>query len=81
MGYTPRIEWVEGPSHLPTVTMRLSELKNIRDSALQQIIKAQKVMKMRNPGNKKFQPYKEGDQVWLVTFLLDICPTWTRGVA
>jgi hypothetical protein len=32
MGYTPRIEWVEGPSHLPTVTMRLSELNNIRDS-------------------------------------------------
>jgi hypothetical protein len=22
-------------------------------------------MKMQNPGNKRFQPYKEGNQVWL----------------
>jgi hypothetical protein len=80
MGYTPRIEWVEGPSHLPTVTMRLSELNNIRDSALQQIVKAQKVMKMRNPGNKRFQPYKEGDQVWLEgTNLKTLYPTAKLG--
>jgi hypothetical protein len=80
MGYTPRIEWVEGPSHLPTVTMRLSELNNIRDSALQQIVKAQKVMKMHNPGNKRFQPYKEGDQVWLEgTNLKTLYPTAKLG--
>jgi hypothetical protein len=65
MGYTPKVEWVEGPNHLPAVTMRLSELDNIRNSALEQIARAQKVMKMQNPGNKRFQPYKEGDQVWL----------------
>jgi hypothetical protein len=52
MGYTPRIEWVEGPSHLPTVTMRLSELNNIRDSALQQIVKAQK-------SDEDAQPWKQ----------------------
>jgi hypothetical protein len=60
--------------------MRLSELNNIRDNALQQIVKAQKVMKMRNPGNKKFQPYKEGDQVWLEgTNLKTLYPTAKLG--
>jgi hypothetical protein len=29
MGYTPEVEWVEGPNHLPAVAMRLSELDNI----------------------------------------------------
>jgi hypothetical protein len=65
MGYTPKVEWVEGPNHLPTVKMRITELDKIRDNALEQIARAQKAMKMQNPGNKRFQPYKEGDQVWL----------------
>jgi hypothetical protein len=65
MGYTPKVEWVEGPNHLPTVKMRITELDKIRDGVLEQIARAQKVMKMRNPGNKRFQPYMEGDQVWL----------------
>jgi hypothetical protein len=63
MGYTPKVEWVEGPNHLPTVKMRITELDKIRDGALEQIARAQKVMKMQNPGSKRFQPYKEGDQV------------------
>ena len=28
-------------------------------------MKAQKVMKMKHPGNRSFKPYKEGDQVWI----------------
>ena len=38
---------------------------NTTQDALQQIIKAQKVMKIGNPGNKKFWPYQKGDQVWI----------------
>jgi hypothetical protein len=29
------------------------------------MIKAQTMLRIKRPGNKKFQPYKEGDQVWL----------------
>jgi hypothetical protein len=29
MGYMPKVEWVEGPNHLPAVAMQLSELNNI----------------------------------------------------
>jgi hypothetical protein len=29
------------------------------------MIKVQTMLRMKKPGNKKFQPYKEGDQVWL----------------
>jgi hypothetical protein len=29
------------------------------------MIKAQTMLRMKKPGNKKFRPYKEGDQVWL----------------
>ena len=44
--------------------------------ALQKIIKAQKVMKIGNPGNKKFWPYREGDQVWIEgTNIKTIYPT------
>ena len=35
---------------------------------------------MRNPGNKRFQPYKEGDQVWLEgTNLKTLYPTAKLG--
>jgi hypothetical protein len=80
MGYMPKVEWVEEPNHLPAVTMRLLELDNIRNSTLEQIARAQKVMKMQNPGNKRFQPYKEGDQVWLEgTNLKTLYPTAKLG--
>jgi hypothetical protein len=80
MGYTPKVEWVEGPNHLPAVAMRISELDKIRNSALEQIARAQKVMKIQNPGNKRFQPYKEGDQVWLEgTNLKTLYPTAKLG--
>jgi hypothetical protein len=46
MGYTLKVEWVEGPNHLPAVAMRILELDKIRNSALEQIARAQKVMKI-----------------------------------
>ena len=76
MGFTPRLEAVEKPGSVPSVAERLEELESIRDMALQKIIKAQKVMKIGNPGNKKFRPYKEGDQVWIEgTNIKTIYPT------
>jgi hypothetical protein len=54
MGYTPQVEWTVKPSLVPTVTARLLELNKLQDNALQMIAKAQKVMKISNPGNKKF---------------------------
>jgi hypothetical protein len=44
MGYTPKVEWVEGPNHLPAVAMQISELDKIRNNALEQIARAQNVM-------------------------------------
>ena len=65
MGYTPTLEWSSEPSPVPSVTSRLSELEKIRDEALKNVERAQKAMKIGNSGNKKFRPYKEGDQVWI----------------
>ena len=43
----------------------LTNLEQVWKQAQEGIIKAQKVMKMKHPGHWKFQPYKEGDQVWI----------------
>ena len=79
MGYTPTLEWSREPSPVPLVTSRLSELEKIQDEALGNIERAQKAMKIGNLGNKKFRPYKEGEQVWiegtnLKTLLLRFAP-------
>jgi hypothetical protein len=80
MGYTPQIELVEKPGSVPSVAERLEELQTIRQDALVKIIKAQKVMKIGNPGNKKFRPYQEGDQVWIEgTNIKTIYPTAKLG--
>jgi hypothetical protein len=65
MGYTPRVEWIEKPGLVPQVEERLKELEQVRKTAWDAMIKAQTMLRMKKPGNKKFQPYKEGDQVWL----------------
>src|ERR1700761_9163097 len=76
MGFTPQLEAVEKPGSVPSVAERLEKLQSIRDMVLQKIIKAQKVMKIGNPGNRKFRPYKEGDQVWVEgTNIKTIYPT------
>ena len=58
----------------------MEELEKARDQALQKIWAAQKVMKLRNKGNKRFKPYKEGDQVWIKgTNLKTVYPTAKLG--
>jgi hypothetical protein len=65
MGYTPQVEWIEKPGPVPQVEERLKELEQVRKTAWDAMIKAQTMLQIKRPGNKKFQPYKEGDQVWL----------------
>src|SRR6201996_2923266 len=65
MGYTPRTQWVEKKSPVPTVEERLAKIEEVRKQSHDAIFKAQKVMKMKHKGNKSFKPYKEGDQVWI----------------
>jgi hypothetical protein len=65
MGYTPQVEWIEKPGPVPQVEEQLKELERVRKTAWDAMIKVQAMLKMKRPGNKKFQPYKEGNQVWL----------------
>ena len=53
------------PCAVPSVTARISAMEKLQEEVRQAIQKAQDVMKIGNPGNKKFKPYWEGDQVWL----------------
>jgi hypothetical protein len=64
-GYTPRTEWMKKPSPIPQVEERLAELEQVRRAAWDAMLKAQAMLQVRRPGTKKFQPYKEGEQVWL----------------
>ena len=58
----------------------MAELDKIRKDACQMIIKVQKAMKINNPGNKRFQPYQKGDQVWLEgTHIKTIYPSAKLG--
>ncbi len=64
MGFTPKTDWL-GISNVPTVTNRLEEMEQARNRALAEMGRAQKIMAMRNQGNKRFKPYNKGDQVWV----------------
>ena len=80
MGYVPQAVWPTKPSGVPALKARMEELEKARDQALQKIWAAQKVMKLRNKGNKSFKPYKEGDQVWIEgTNLKTVYPTAKLG--
>ena len=58
----------------------MEELKQAWDQVQQKIEAVQKVMKLRNKGNKSFKPYKEGNQVWIEgTNLKIIYPTAKLG--
>ena len=65
MGYTPRIEWNDSPSGVPAVEERLGKLEDNRVEAFMNILKAQRVLRMKRKGSKRFKPYQEGDQVWI----------------
>ena len=53
------------PSMVPGITAQLEDLKQIRDDAIRNMNRAQKMMALRNPKNKKFWAYQPGDQVWI----------------
>ena len=65
MGYTPKVEWPSAPSQVPSYTDRMEQIEEVRTMARKSLEKAQKMMAIRNPSNKKFRPYQEGDQVWV----------------
>ena len=65
VGYTPKVEWLSAPSQVPSYMDRMEQIEEVRKTARTSIEKAQKMMTIRNPSNKTFQPYQEGDQVWI----------------
>ena len=65
MGYTPKVEWPSVPCQVPSYTDRMEQIEQVREAAKTSLDKAQRMMAIKNPGNKKFQPYQEGDQVWI----------------
>src|ERR1700744_3614106 len=60
-GYNPRADWVDQPSPIPQVALRLSQFKTIRNQAQQAMTKAQKLWVKHCDSPR----YKIGDQVWL----------------
>ena len=65
MGYTPKVEWPSAPSQVPSYTNRMEQIEEVRKAARTSLEKAQKMMVIRNPGNKRFRPYQKNDQVWI----------------
>ena len=65
MGYTPKVEWPSAPSQVPSYTDRMEQIEEVRMAARNSLEKAQKMMAIRNPGNKKFRPYQKNDQIWI----------------
>ena len=65
MGYTPKVEWPSVPSQVPSYTDRMEQIEEVHKAAKTSLEKAQKMMAIRNPGNKKFRPYQKDDQVWV----------------
>ena len=65
MGYTPKVEWLSAPSQVPSDTDRMEQIEEVRKAAKTSMEKAQKMVVIRNPGNKKFRPYQKDDQVWI----------------
>src|SRR5258708_18219402 len=61
MGYNLRADWMDRPSPIPQVTLRLEQFQEARRRAQELMIKAQQSwVKHRDTPN-----YRVGDQVWL----------------
>ena len=61
MGYNPCADWIDHPSPIPQVTLRVQQFKEARTQAQELMIKAQKAwVKHRN-----MPKFKVRDQVWL----------------
>ena len=52
-------------SQVPLYTDRMEQIEEVHKAAKTSLEKAQKMMVIRNPGNKKFWPYQKDDQVWI----------------
>ena len=57
MGYTPKIKWNNSPLQIPAVEERLGKLEDNRLEAFKNILKAQRVLRMKRQGSKRFKPY------------------------
>ena len=65
MGYTPKVEWPSSPSQVLSYTERVEQIEQVQEAAKASLDKAQKMMAIRNPSNKKFCLYHKGDLVWI----------------
>ena len=65
MGYMPKVEWPSVPSQVPSYMERMEPIEQVRETARTSLDKAQKMMAIRNPSNKKFHPYRKGALVWI----------------
>jgi hypothetical protein len=61
MGYNPRADWIDRPSPIPQVALRIQQFKEAREHAQQSMIKAQRSW-VKHKDMPKFQL---GDLVWL----------------
>ena len=61
MGYNPHADWLDRPSPIPQVVLRINQFKEARQCAQQLMIKAQRSW-VKHKDTPKFQ---EGDMVWL----------------
>jgi hypothetical protein len=61
MGYNPRADWIDRPSPIPQVALRIQQFKEARERAQQSMIKAQRSW-VKHKDTPKFQ---SGDLVWL----------------
>jgi hypothetical protein len=61
MGYNPRADWIDRPSPIPQVALRIQQFKEARERTQQSMIKAQKSW-VKHKDTPKFQL---GDLVWL----------------
>jgi len=60
-GFNPRADWINKPSPIPQVALRLDQFKMARQHAQELMIKAQKSWVK----HRDMPKYKEGDLVWL----------------
>jgi hypothetical protein len=61
MGYNPRADWIDRPSPIPQVALRIQQFKEARERAQQSMIKAQRSW-VKHKDTPKFQL---GDLIWL----------------
>ena len=65
MGNTSKVEWPSAPSQAPSYTDRMEQIEEVHKAVKTSLEKAQMMMAIRNPGNRRFRPYQKDDQVWI----------------